>query len=53
MTYVSQNDPIIKDEQMKQYFNTLPRHVQVTIEQSGLMPSDVDELKKVAENLMK
>lgn len=50
---LSQNNPIIKDEKMKQYFDTLPKFVQETIEQSGLLPADLNELKCAAENLMK
>lgn len=50
---LSENNPIIKDEKMKQYFDTLPEFVQVTIEQSGLLPADLNELKSAAENLMK
>lgn len=53
MNHLSQNNPIIKDEQMKRYFDTLPKYVQVTIEQSGLLPVDLNELKSAAENLMK
>lgn len=53
MDNLSRNNPIIKDAQMKQYFDTLPKYVQVTIEQSGLLPADLNELKNAAENLMK
>lgn len=50
---LSKNNPILKDQEMKRYFDTLPEFVQVTIEQSGLMPADLQELKSAAENLMK
>lgn len=49
---MEQQDTILKDPEMKQYFNTLPAFVQETIRQSGLRPADLQGLKQAAKNLM-
>ncbi len=45
--------PVCKNQEMQQYFNTLPQFVQETINQSGPEMNTVQELKNCAENLMK
>lgn len=46
-------DSVIQNDQMKRYFDTLPAYVQVTIQQSGLVPASLNDLKNAAENLMR
>ncbi|HHW46359.1 MAG TPA: hypothetical protein GXX17_05545 [Clostridiales bacterium] len=40
-------------EEMNAYFNSLPKYVQETIKQSAGEIKDQEELKKLAENLMR
>jgi hypothetical protein len=44
---------LVTDEEMKNYFNSLPANVQETIRLSGDNIKTLDELKSCAENLIK
>ena len=45
--------PVCKNQEMQQYFNTLPQFVQETLILSGPEMNTLQELKCCAENLMK
>ncbi len=40
------------NNEMKEYFNTLPAIVQETIKQTNIKLNDINDLKSCAENLM-
>ena len=42
----------LNSEEVKNYFNTLPKNIQETIIQSHGTPKSLDELKNIAEGLM-
>ena len=45
--------PVCKNQEMQQYFNTLPQFVKETLILSGPEMNTLQELKCCAENLMK
>ena len=42
-----------KDDNVKDYFNTLPSYLQENIMQSGYVANSVEDLRKYAENMIK
>lgn len=53
MAQNTNQSPVCKNQEMQQYFNTLPQFVQETLTQSGPEMNTLQDLKCCAENLMK